>query len=57
MKIEAKKDFELNGVDYFIGDEVKTTDIKTIAKLNELGFIKPLTRKDFKILSNKGGEE
>jgi hypothetical protein len=59
--IKAKKDFTLNNVDYFIGDEVKTKDIAEIIKLNEKGFIEPLSRKEITLiqreLTNKKSEE
>jgi hypothetical protein len=59
--IKAKKDFTLNNIDYFAGDEVKTKDIKEIIKLNEQGFIEPLSRKEITLiqreLTNKESEE
>ena len=33
-KLEAKKDFTLNGVNYIVGDVVKVTDIAAIRELN-----------------------
>ena len=51
--IKAKKDFSLNGYDYFKGDEVKTKDIKEISRLNEKGYIEPLTRKELILLSRE----
>ena len=55
MKIIAKKDFNINGnLFYNRGDEVKITDQSLIVKLNELGFIEPLTIKD---IQNVGKEE
>ena len=59
-KLEAKKDFTLDGVNYIVGDEVKVTDIAVIRKLNEKGFIKPLTYRELVILErelNKKEEE
>ena len=41
----VKKDFTLNDKFYAEGDEIKGT-YEQIAKLNELGFIEPLTRKE-----------
>lgn len=46
IKIIAKKDFTRNGEYVFVGDEVKTNDINEIVRLNEKGFIEPLTLKD-----------
>ena len=46
IKIIAKKDFTRNGEYVFVGDEIKANDINEIVKLNEKGFIEPLTFKD-----------
>lgn len=46
IKIIAKKDFTRNGEYVFVGDEVKSNDISEIVRLNEKGFIEPLTFKD-----------
>jgi len=48
--IKAKKDFSLNGKFYIMGDEIKDLDIKDIAKLNEKGFIEPLSYRDLVLL-------
>jgi hypothetical protein len=57
--IKAKEVFSLNDVDYFV--EVKTKDITEIIKLNEQGFIEPLSRKEITLiqreLTNKESEE
>jgi hypothetical protein len=58
--IKAKKDFTLNNVDYFVGEEIEINNISDIIKLNEKGFIEPLTRKDIALIQrelNKKGEE
>lgn len=56
--IKAKKDFCLDGKDYFAGEEINTNDIKVISRLNEKGFIEPLSRKEIILLSReKGGKE
>lgn len=58
--IKAKKDFTLNNVDYFVGEEIETNNISDIIKLNEKGFIEPLTRKEIVLIErelNKKGEE
>lgn len=58
--IKAKKDFTLNNIDYFVGDEVNTNNISDIIKLNEKGFIEPLTRKEISLIKrelNEKGEE
>ena len=49
MKLTIQKDFVLNGVYYFENDEIepnKIGTIKDIARLNENGFIKPLSLKE-----------
>ena len=50
-KITAKIDFTLNGIYYSTGDEVKA-NFNQIAKLNELGYIEPLSRKELEELKN-----
>lgn len=49
MKLIANKDFTLNGSYYFENDEIeseKIGTIKDISRLNENGFIKPLSLKE-----------
>ena len=49
MKLIANKDFTLNGSYYFENDEIAPEEIGTIqdiARLNENGFIKPLSLKE-----------
>lgn len=49
MKLIANKDFTLNGSYYFENDEITPNEIGTIqdiARLNENGFIKPLSLKE-----------
>lgn len=45
MKIIAQQNFNLNGVFYEKGDEVAGLNKEQVAKLNERGFIEPLTPK------------
>lgn len=56
--IKAKKDFTLNDIEYFANDIVETDNISDIIRLNEKGFIEPLTRKEIVLiqreLSQKG---
>lgn len=52
-KVIAKKDFILNGNNYIVGDEVKIDNIEAITKLNEKGFIEPLSYKDLVILKRE----
>lgn len=53
MKIIAKIDFKANGKEFIAGDEVKDFDYKQIVKLNELGFIEPLSYKDLVLLKRE----
>lgn len=46
IKIIAKKDFTRNGEPIFAGDELKVNTVEELVKLNEKGFIEPLTLKD-----------
>ena len=49
MKLVIQRDFVLNGEYYFKNDEIepdKIGTIKDIARLNENGFIKPLSLKE-----------
>lgn len=49
MKLTIQRDFVLNGVYYFENDEIEPEKIGTIediARLNENGFIKPLSLKE-----------
>ena len=61
MKIIAKKDFSSNIGNYVAGDEIKGLNYEQIIKLNELGFIEPLTFKDLVLikreLDNKNTKE
>ena len=49
MKLVVQKDFVLNGEYYFENDEIEPNKIGTIqdiSRLNENGFIKPLSLKE-----------
>ena len=49
MKLIVNKDFTLNGSYYFENDEIEPNKIGTIqdiSRLNENGFIKPLSLKE-----------
>ena len=52
----ATKNFTLNGIAYEVGDEVKVETKEQLIKLNELGFIKPLTLKQIQSFSNEKKE-
>ena len=53
IKIIAKKDFILNNKKYIVGDEIELDNIEAINKLNEKGFIEPLSYKDLVILERE----
>lgn len=53
MKIIAQKDFTTNLGDYVEGDEVKGLTYEQIVKLNEKGFIKPLSFKDLVLIKRE----
>lgn len=46
IKIIAKKDFTRKGEYIFAGDELKVNTVEELVKLNEKGFIDPLTLKE-----------
>ena len=52
-KLIATKDFTANGIDYLTGDEIKTNNYEAIVKLNEKGFIEPLTYKDLVLIKRE----
>ncbi len=52
-KVIAKKDFILNDKEYVTGDEIEIKDIKVITKLNEKGFVEPLSYKDLVLLERE----
>lgn len=52
-KVIAKKDFIFNGNRYIVGDEVKVDNMEAVTKLNEKGFIEPLSYKDLVILERE----
>jgi hypothetical protein len=45
MKPIAKKDIQINETFYSKGDEIEVDNIEQLQKLNERGFIEPLTQK------------
>jgi len=51
---KAKVDFTLNDKNYFVGDEVKE-NYESIVKLNEKGYIEPLSLKE--LIEYKNNEE
>lgn len=58
--VKAIKDFTLDGVDYIQGDNIEVNNIQQIVRLNEKGFIEPLSRKEIVLIQrqiNKKEEE
>lgn len=53
MKIIAKIDFVANNEQYIKGDEIKGLTYEQIVKLNEKGFIEPLTYKDLVLIKRE----
>ena len=53
IKIIAKKDFSTNIGNYVEGEEIEGLNYQQIAKLNELGFIEPLTFKDLVLIKRE----
>ena len=53
MKPIARIDFNLNGVFYEKGDEVKIEDKNELVRLNEKGFINPLSPKEIQNFGKK----
>ena len=46
MKPIAKKDCNINGIFYSKGEEIKVDNQEQLNRLNEIGFIEPLTPKE-----------
>ncbi len=53
MKIIAKINFTFNGIKYIKGEEVKVKNINQVYKLNELGYINPLTYEDLVLIERQ----
>lgn len=51
--IKAKMDFSLNGNFYIEGEEIKDLSMNEISRLNEKGFIEPLTYKDLVLMERE----
>ena len=52
-KIIAKVDFSTNIGNYIAGDEIKELNYRQIVKLNEKGFIEPLSFKDLVLIKRE----
>lgn len=53
MKIIAKVDFTTNIGEFIKGDEIKGLTYEQIVKLNEKGFIEPLSYKDLVLIKRE----
>ena len=53
MKIIARVNFILNETPYLTGEEVKVKNINQVRKLNELGYINPLTYEDLVLIERQ----
>ena len=53
MKIIAKKDFTTNLGDFIKGDEINNLNYSQIVKLNEQGFIEPLSYRDLVLIKRE----
>lgn len=56
MKTVAKIDCQINGVFYEKGSEIPVQNKEQLFKLNEIGFIEPLTPKQIQDYFNKKEE-
>lgn len=52
-KVIASKDFSTNIGDFIKGDEIDNLTYQQIVKLNEKGFIEPLTFKDLVLIKRE----
>ena len=52
-KVIAKIDFTANNEDYIVGDEINNLSYNQIVKLNEKGFIEPLSYKDLVLIKRE----
>lgn len=57
MKPKAKIDCQLNGIFYSVGDEIEVTNKEQLIKLNEKGFIEPLSPKQIQDYFKKDNKE
>lgn len=53
IKIIAKINFSINGIDYLANEEIIGLRYDQIIKLNEKGFIKPLEYKDLILIKRE----
>lgn len=53
IKIIAKINFTINDKSYIIGEEIKDLTYEKIVKLNEVGFIEPLSYEDLVLIKRE----
>lgn len=51
--IKVIKNFTANGKAYIVGDEIKDINYDQVVKLNEKGFIEPLSYEDLAIIKRE----
>lgn len=51
--IKVIKNFTANGKQYIVGDEIQDMSYNQIVKLNELGFVEPLSYEDLAIIKRE----
>lgn len=52
-QVKVKKNFTANGKSYIIGDTINDLTYMQIVKLNELGYIEPLSYEDLAIIKRE----
>lgn len=57
MKIIARINCNVNGKFYNAGDEIKVNNKEQLSKLNEIGFIEPLTPKEIQEFKKEENKE
>lgn len=57
IKLIAKKSFSIGDKEFIKGDEIQTKNFNTIIKLNEQGFIEPLTHEDLVLIKRELSKE
>lgn len=52
-KLIVKNSFSLNGKIYAENDEIEVNDVELLYKLNEKGFVKPMSAKEIQKMADK----
>lgn len=53
MKVKAIKKCQVNGVFYEPGETIEVSTMSAVNKLNEIGFIEPLTAKEMQEMAKQ----